>query len=980
MSELARIRAALRDARRGVSSVIVVSGPLGIGRTALLRRLPHLITAPDVRVLRAQACPAEQDFAFGVVRQLLDSGSAHTDGTIALDDMYGAMYGPDGATHGSAHDTPAHDTPAHGMPRPADAPAAAILHGPHALLALGGDRACLLLLVDDLPWADIPSLRWLAHLTRRLGGLRAVVVCTVRDGDPRAGHPLVREITGAAGDRLRPAPLSPRAVGALIEARSGVPAPEEYARACHEVSRGNPLFLMSVLRDPAADGRPMEDDHGGHRVRALRPAELRDRLAGFLRTQPPAVRALAVAIAAFGDHGAPVGPVDPVDPALVARLAGLDEPGYRAAHHALRASGLLADGCEPRFSHRVVQDAVASVTTPAERERAHHDAADLLHRSGCPAEQVAVHLMAVTALGRPWAAALLRSAAGTALRRGAPDTAARYLRHALLDHRARHRGGDGNGEGSGDGNGEGNEEGNGEGRGDGYAGGSGTEDRGRAALLVELATVERGFDPEACERHVIQAMPLLPDAYDRAVAALRIPPALFARMSPSAEALLREAADRLGPAHRLDERAREPALRLEARLRHNGHESPRELAAAASRLRALGEEPPLDSAADRELLAVLLCSGTLTGQLRADTVARTARRVLDREPAASAGIHTTLPLLVIALYAAGAVRSAGSWPAVEQRDRRQHATGADGVLAFAQWALVLVARGRPAQAREYVERAMALADTDWREVSTVVLSAVALELRDPALSERILDRARRHHPAGLALTASLCILRASVDEQHGRRAEALATLLGCGRRLDAAGWRNSALFPWRPHAVALHHRLGDTESALRLAEEEHRWAAGWGAPAGLGRALRLKGRLYLGRGGVPLLREAVDVLRGSPYELELARTLVLLGRRLGTGPEAAAALREAGTLAAACGAPWLTERAEHVLGTAAAPRTAVLTGSERRVISLVNRGLTNHEIAGELGVSTRAVEKHLTNSYRKLGIAGRRELAAALPG
>src|SRR5690349_18981487 len=73
-TETSLVDAALAAAGRGRSSLILVTGPLGIGRSALLRSLPALADGhDDIRVLRANAAPMEQDFAFGVVRQLFEN-------------------------------------------------------------------------------------------------------------------------------------------------------------------------------------------------------------------------------------------------------------------------------------------------------------------------------------------------------------------------------------------------------------------------------------------------------------------------------------------------------------------------------------------------------------------------------------------------------------------------------------------------------------------------------------------------------------------------------------------------------------------------------------------------------------------------------------------------------------------------------------------------------------------------------------------
>jgi DNA-binding CsgD family transcriptional regulator len=924
-TELALVGAALRAADEGEPSLVLLRGPVGIGRSALLQQLPALVTGEDVRVLRAHAATMEQDFAFGVVRQLFDSLLAGAPQPVRerwMQERAGLVrlvFADDAVTASGGYAVAAPE---------------AVLHALRSLLANVSADSRLLILVDDLQWADLPSLRWLAYLAKRLHGLRAVLVCTLRDGDPRAAHPLVREVADSAMQILRPGPLSLAGSRAMVLDQFGEPGDEEFARACHETSAGNPLFLRSILLGTAATGGQPTARQAEH-ARSLRPSQLRERLATCMRAQPQSVRDVAAGMATFGDQG---------DPELIARLAGLDAIGFAGALRSLHQLGLLATEQEPRFLHQVVQDAVESSMTVAEREQLHDSAAALLYSCGCPAEQVAAQLMAVTTSRQPWSVVVLRAAADTALRRGAPDTAARYLRRALMD--------------------------------------SSAQGEDRARLLIDLATAERGFDPAACERHVSQAVPLLTTPRDRAAAALRIAPTVLGGAPPSVVDLLRDVAEDLGAPASLEGTAREVALRLEARLRHSGHEDPAELASAVERLRGLGEEPALRSAAERELAAVLLNAATLTCRLSAAEVARLGNRILEREPATSAHVHSALPLVVITLIAADSVQQVGSWLSIEQQTRRQHATLADALVNVEQ-TLVLTARGRLPQARERAEQAMQLADADWHEVgalATIVLAAVALEVRDPALSERVLHGARRHRAGNLALTVMLQILEASVNAQRGHWSSALDTLLACGRQLEASGWRNSALFPWRPWAVSLYHRLGDARSAHALLEQEYASATAWGAPAVLGRALRLRGVLYGGPRGAELLREAVDTLRASANELELARALVLLGRQLGETTEAEAVLREGRALAAACGAPWLVERSRSANGPVATQPEVPLTRTERRVAALASRGLTNQEIAGELGVSSRAVEKHLTNSYRKLGVSGRRELVEALSG
>jgi DNA-binding CsgD family transcriptional regulator len=156
----------------------------------------------------------------------------------------------------------------------------------------------------------------------------------------------------------------------------------------------------------------------------------------------------------------------------------------------------------------------------------------------------------------------------------------------------------------------------------------------------------------------------------------------------------------------------------------------------------------------------------------------------------------------------------------------------------------------------------------------------------------------------------------------------------------------------------------------------------------LGVALRARGVLEGGAGGIALLRESAAALGPSPARLEYARTLVALGAALRRGnarSEARAQLSEGLALAEHCAAmPLANEARAELAAIGARPRSTLragadaLTASERRVCELAASGKSNPEIAQLLFVTRATVESHLHSAYRTLDITSRKQLPAAL--
>jgi AAA ATPase-like protein len=167
--ELAELTRRLALARAGAGRVIVIEGAAGIGKSTLLATAGRAARADGATVLRALCSPLEQHAAWGMARQLFEPLRTRPEW--------------EELTVGAAGLAERALAPEMGEPAYAGDAMHAAVRGLVWLASNLAERDPAVLVVDDVHWADAPSLRWLA---RSLGELRIAVVCALRSGEPAA--------------------------------------------------------------------------------------------------------------------------------------------------------------------------------------------------------------------------------------------------------------------------------------------------------------------------------------------------------------------------------------------------------------------------------------------------------------------------------------------------------------------------------------------------------------------------------------------------------------------------------------------------------------------------------------------------------------------------------------------------------------------------------------------------------------------------
>ncbi|MCD0483832.1 AAA family ATPase [Streptacidiphilus sp. ASG 303] len=929
-------RAAAGGGRPG--GTLLVSGSAGTGKTALLTEVRRIASARgDCRVLFARGGEQQRSLPFHVVRQLLQPVLVGRS-EAQQRELFGLWYGITG--------------PAAGLFAPPDGALAdpqGVRDGlDQVFTRLARPGSPLVLVVDDLHWADPESAGWLASFRQRVRELPVLLVLAHRPDDLPREDPFPRLVEDGAGRPLVLRPLGPAAVAELVRATLGRDADDAFCRECWTVTAGNPYEAVELLARaeergiaPTADSAELLRDLGA----AVRGAGL---VAELEKLGPETLR-YAWAAAVLGD-GTPA--------PLAARLAAMDPAEAGQAAERLREARVIKGGPVLEFVHPLIATAVYRAVPPAARTAMHGVAAQAVRDAGLGVAVAARHLLEVHPDGDDDLVEVLREAAREHVAVGAPDAARRCLERALAEPPA---------------------------------------DGDRADVQYELGCATLLTQPAVTVNHLTAALarPGLTSSR-RENAALRLAQALghLDRLDEAVGVLAAEAARTPpGPARTrlLAGRFIWSALQTDDRGRADRS---RQLADLA------GELDGRDDAAARVVHVLRAWDLTLRGEPAAEAQAL-VDRALDagRLPAELGWTNRTWGFEVPTMLGMTCTYTDRLDLAEElfgDAVREFEVAGWSGShLGFAYFLLGLVRfrGGRLSEAEDFLRSSLRTAERlgrgvplQWDAVGVLIETLLARGRADEAMALAEQYRFGPPYPAALLLPDAPT-LHSRLLLAHGRTEEAAAELSAVGARLDARGWRNPVWSPWRS-LLALAVAGDDPARARSLARDAVRDAERYGTGTAVGQALRMGAAVAESPDeSEAMLELAVARLGCSPSAYEYALALVDHGaalRRVGRASDAAEQLRHGVQLANQCGAEALAARAAGELSAAGLrPRglymlgAEALTDRERRAAELAVRGVPSDRIAVELGTGVRIVDRLLAAVHRKLG-TGREGLPSAL--
>lgn len=379
-SEQADLRRAVDQALAGHGGLALIAGEAGVGKSRLVAEIGGAAGARGMRVLTGHCVEMDSTPPYLPYVEMIEQVISSPRSPLALREALGDV-APE-----IARIAPGLRRLFPDIPQPVELPPELarryLWNSFHQFVARGAQTQPLLLVLEDLHWADESTLLLTEYLAPLLPEMPVLIIGTYRDDELDTSHPLLHVISQLGRrrliDRIRLRRLSFGDVRAMVGALAGQAPPEELVRLIDNETEGNPFFVEELYLHLAESG-VLLDDHG--RIRpdlkvdeASVPESIRLVVGERLSRLSSLTRQALVAAAVSGRVFAPD---------FVADLAGVDmevlSDALEEAEQARLIGPVAGDGTLA-FSHELIRQTLLADVSTVKRERLHLQAANAIER------------------------------------------------------------------------------------------------------------------------------------------------------------------------------------------------------------------------------------------------------------------------------------------------------------------------------------------------------------------------------------------------------------------------------------------------------------------------------------------------------------------------------------------------------------------------------------------------------------------------
>jgi len=435
--EIAQLRSRLLDALDGRGGLVLVGGEPGVGKTTLVKQLIREAEQRGALALFGRCYESEGTVPYSPFVEMLEQALALMPPDIVREDM-----GDDAPE--VARMVPALRRRFPDIPDPLDLPPEQqqryFFNAVGSFVSRGSYRFPLLMVMDDVHWADESTLLLIEHMAALMPDLRVLGVGTYRDVELDVSRPLAVALERLVRDRLvvrLPVRRFDRAtVAAMIEGLAGKTAPAVVVDAIFDETEGNPFFVEEVFRHLAEDGTLFEEGEFRSDIHVDEldvPESVRLVVGRRLERLGGDAKKILAAGAVVG-RGFPFGLLEEIVDADSGHLIDVVE-----AAEAARVIVAEERGGEVHYSfgHELIRQTLLSGLSVLRRQRLHLAVADAIERTDPRARvdrpsEIAHHLLAAgSAADRERTLEFLELAAERALGAAAFEEALRAFDDAL---------------------------------------------------------------------------------------------------------------------------------------------------------------------------------------------------------------------------------------------------------------------------------------------------------------------------------------------------------------------------------------------------------------------------------------------------------------------------------------------------------------------------------------------------------------------